>query len=286
MASILDRFGIKEVFDLWFYEIDETTGRAGKPVLYIDTAKTSSVEQTAEQTDATGGKGNAVLVSWDHTKEVTVNIEDALFSQKSFSVIYGSGTVPKRDPIPAIEKLALANVNNNGAVEYFTADVFDPTTKEAKRMNVIPAANEALQLPDKITIEEAQITIKTICKEDGTDLETTSLTGLTGEENKKVFIKYTVPGEGTTLQIKADDFPGTYYVVGNTYARSDKTGKDEFFQVIFRKAKMQAENTLELSADGDPAVANLSLKLLRPDDGVMMEVVQYNLTEKAQEPQG
>lgn len=47
MASILDRYGIKEVCDLWFYEINED-GTRGNPVLYIDTAKTSSVEQSAE----------------------------------------------------------------------------------------------------------------------------------------------------------------------------------------------------------------------------------------------
>jgi len=51
---------------------------------------------------------------------------------------------------------------------------------------------------------------------------------------------------------------------------------DEFFQFIIPKAKVNAENTITLEAEGDPSVFNLSLKVLRPADGVMMKLVQYN----------
>nr|DAQ90150.1 MAG TPA: structural protein [Bacteriophage sp.] len=47
MASILDRYGIKEVADCVFYKIDPTTGGPGAPVLYLDSLKVSTVEQTA-----------------------------------------------------------------------------------------------------------------------------------------------------------------------------------------------------------------------------------------------
>ena len=38
MASILDRYGIKEVADVTFYKIKED-GSKGDPVLYLDTLK-------------------------------------------------------------------------------------------------------------------------------------------------------------------------------------------------------------------------------------------------------
>ena len=47
-----------------FYEID-SNGQPGKPVLYLDTLKVSTIEQTAESVDARGGKGNPKLVTWD-----------------------------------------------------------------------------------------------------------------------------------------------------------------------------------------------------------------------------
>ena len=64
MASILDRYGIKEVADVTFYEIN-ADGTQGKPVLFLDTLKVSTIEQTAETVDARGGKGNPKLITWD-----------------------------------------------------------------------------------------------------------------------------------------------------------------------------------------------------------------------------
>ena len=64
MASILDRYGIKEVADVTFYKI-QSDGSIGAPVLYLDTLKVSTIEESASSTDATGGKGNAKLITWD-----------------------------------------------------------------------------------------------------------------------------------------------------------------------------------------------------------------------------
>ena len=64
-----------------------------------------------------------------------------------------------------------------------------------------------------------------------------------------------------------------------TYARSEVTGKDEFFQFIVPKAKMQAENTITLEAEGDPSVFNMNLRVMRPANGEMMKLVKYNINE-------
>ena len=95
MASILDRYGIKEVANLTFYSIDATTGRPRTPVLYIDTAKVSTVESTAENSYATGGQGNGRLLAWDFGKEITMSVEDAVFSPKSLSIMFGDGSTPE-----------------------------------------------------------------------------------------------------------------------------------------------------------------------------------------------
>lgn len=87
MFDIFRRYGIKEVADMTFYETKG--GKPGKPVLVLDTLKVSTVEQTAENTDARGGKGNSALISWDYGKEITINLEDALFSQRSLELMYG-----------------------------------------------------------------------------------------------------------------------------------------------------------------------------------------------------
>lgn len=42
-------------------------------------------------------------------------------------------------------------------------------------------------------------------------------------------------------------------VVGDTFMRSEKTGKDEAFQFVINKAKVLSEVTITLEAEGDPS---------------------------------
>ena len=89
MANILERYGIREVADVTFFEIGNTAGiETYTPVLYLDTLKISTIEETAEQTEARGGKGNAPLIIWDYGKEINISIQDALFSPKSMAMMH------------------------------------------------------------------------------------------------------------------------------------------------------------------------------------------------------
>ena len=71
----MSKFGIKEVADVIFFDI-----ATGKPVLFFDTLKTSSIENAAETTDATGGRGNAKLITWNYSRTATLQMQDALLS--------------------------------------------------------------------------------------------------------------------------------------------------------------------------------------------------------------
>lgn len=51
------------------------------------------------------------------------------------------------------------------------------------------------------------------------------------------------------------------------------------FQFIILRAKVTSENTITLEAEGDPSVFNLNLRVLRGDNGQMMKLVKYDLTE-------
>ena len=58
--NILDRYGIKEVCDFTFYQIDKDESgntKPGAPVLYLDTLKVPPTEQTPHNTPARAGKG-------------------------------------------------------------------------------------------------------------------------------------------------------------------------------------------------------------------------------------
>ena len=78
------------------------------------------------------------------------------------------------------------------------------------------------------------------------------------------------------VTISASTFPGTYKVVGDTFMRSYKTGADEAFQFVINKAKVSSEVTITLEAEGDPSTFEMTLTVLRDDDGNMMKLVRYS----------
>lgn len=57
--------------------------------MYLDTLKISSVEENSEQVTARGGRGNPELMAWDHSKSITVTLEDALYTPASQSLMWG-----------------------------------------------------------------------------------------------------------------------------------------------------------------------------------------------------
>ena len=278
MASILDRYGIKEVADVTFYSINPD-GTRGAPALYLDTLKVSTIEQTAETSDARGGKGNPKLISWDYGKEINVTIEDALFSSKSMAIMFGNGSVVNKSA-QNITKTAVVRVDTDGKLPAtFVADVYDATAG-SKRLKV--RMDDVTPSADEIAFANSGITLVSLTSEAGVEIDKDLTkqewaTARTEYKGQKVFVTYTVKATTKTITISGDSFPGTYYVVGDTYARSDVDGRDQFFQFIINKAKVTSENTITLEAEGDPSIFSMNLTVLRPESGEMMQLVQYDL---------
>ena len=285
MASILDRYGIKEVADVTFYKIN-SDGTPGEPVLFLDTLKVSTIEQTAETVDARGGKGNPKLITWDYGKEITVNIEDALFSPKSMAIMLGDGTVTKA-AAQDVDRVAVLRLDSEGKLpEYFTADVYDADTGSARKKVYIGSSTTPQGM---IAFASSGVTLKHSVSESGATLDSSltiaelqaahasAVAPYSSHAGEKIFITYSVKATTKTIIISGDSFPGTYYVTGDTYSRSDVDGSDQFFQFIIPKAKMTAENTITLEAEGDPSTFNMNLTVLRPESGEMMKLVQYDL---------
>ena len=273
MASIFDRYGIKEVADVTFYKIN-ADGSKGAPVLFLDTLKVSTVEQTASSADARGGKGNPKLVSWDFGKEINVTLTDALFSPASMAIMFGDKDgVSIGNTEEKITKVAMARVLKTKADTTVEID-----SKEGRKVVKVLANSGATYNTTagivKVTDADGKdITAENFVKQSASDSD--NIVPAVGD---KVFVHYEVTLQSKkVIDINADTFPGTYYITGDTFCRSDVTGEDDFFQFIIPKAKMSSENTITLEAEGDPSVFNLNLTVLRPESGPMMQLVQYNL---------
>lgn len=282
MASIFEQYGIKEVADVTFYERD-TAGHE-KPVLYIDTAKVSTIEKTASTAEARGGKGNPALISWDFGLEINVTLEDALFSPKSMAIMQGAGKV-----VSATTGTGEVNIDVVNEVYKFPTSTTTRDMIELKH-NFVKNSIYIYEIDDngRWTSGE-QLRGWEACTSTGaTTAQATNFIkkGSSGTaisaDAKQIAIFYKTPVDGSNgtadvIHINSDTFPGTYRVVGDTFARNRATGKDEFFQFIIHRAKVSPENTITLSADGDPSTFNMSLKVLRNiGDTGMIDLVKYN----------
>ena len=256
MVDILARYGIKEVADVTFYKILQGGG-IGAPVLYLDTLKVSTTEQTAENTSARGGKGNAELVMWDYGKEINVTLEDALFSAKSMAIMYGIDPDEDTTDFAAVNKIT--KTVNVSAIQVSGEDV------------LVSTAAGDIKIPTEVKFYDSKA--KEVSAEGATAKAKYEAAKATA-----AYATFDINVEGQEIVISAEKFPGTYYVTGDTYARSEDTGEDEFFQFIIPKAKVLSEVTLTMEAEGDPSTFNMNLKVLRPKDGKMMKLVKYNLT--------
>ena len=236
------------------------------PVLFLDTLKVSTLEQASEKTDATGGRGNAKLITWDYGKEITLSIEDALYTPASMAAIWAGEHGDLK----------------NGVKDTTMIDRMEKIV--AKRSFIVPAGNrEGTPSEGNITAQAVYYNPKTMEPfQDGTPIA----------EGEVVYkftrsVAYEGNSIGNTIEISADKFPGTYKVVGETLVRDKATGEDQRFQFIIPEAKMSAESTsITLEADGDPVVFSFTMDVLRPDDGVMMKFVQFDVVDNEEENDG
>lgn len=236
------------------------------PVLFLDALKVTTLEMNADEVYATGGHGNTNLIGWDYGKAITLSIEDALFTPASMSAMFGSyngadfrkgvkgaKSIDRMEPVTAKRNFIVPAGNSNGI----------PSEADRTAQAVFIDPNTMNPYPDGTPIVEGELFYK--------------WTRSVAYEGQTI---------GNVIEISADSFPGTYKVVGDTYVRSKATGEDQRFQIIIPQAKMASNQTITLQADGDPVVFNFNLNVLRPDDGIMVRFVQYDVVENEEENDG
>ena len=116
------KFGVREICDVVFKakadtKIGTSTFKKGQPVLYIDSAKTSTIEGAATTVYAQGGKGNTRLIAWEGEKTLTFTVEDALLSPIGFSVLSGAGLFKDQSKQVHVHTTANAYVSATGEID-------------------------------------------------------------------------------------------------------------------------------------------------------------------------
>ena len=251
------KFGVREICDVVFkakstQKIGNREFKAGQPVLYIDTAKTSTTEGAATTVYATGGRGNTRLIAWEGEKTLTFTVEDALLSPIGFAVLSGAGLIKGKE------------------TEEVHMHMTSQTTADAEGIdltNALAASEEiCATAPFFVVVAEADgsITGEMISGLKVDDANPKKLVGTVAEEfvGKPVFVDFYVKKKASQvseLQIDAENFAGYYYVEAATLFREQSTGRDLPAELTFPNVKIQSNFTFNMASTGDPSTFTFTM---------------------------
>ena len=249
------KFGVREICNVVFKakadtKIGNYTFKKGQPVLYIDTATTSTIEGAATTVYAQGGRGNTRLIAWEGEKTLTFTVEDALLSPIGFSILSGAGLFKDAEQEVHVHTTSNAYVGQDGKI-----DLTDALGEKETIDSTAPIFAMVAEADGSITGD----LIETLTvSEDGKALEGATDTYY----GKTVFVDFYVVKKSANvseLQIDADHFAGSYYVEASTLFRDENTGVDMPAEITIPNAKIQSNFTFNMASTGDPSTFTFTM---------------------------
>lgn len=258
-------FVVQQIFE---FLLQDTTDKS--IIGYLKHCKTSTLENTVEMVYPSGGRGNVYIGrGFSHSRRATLNVESATWNteiiaaQNGTDVVTGETTYTKyiqidlKDatysydlPVPAVKEpgqtLYIGTIygtqSDGDYVKVLTEDESTSEGKFAYTKEVI----ETSPAPAKITLAEDDV--KNM-------IETLGCT--------KLSMAYTVKSTATAqrIEIKNGTMPDTVLVTAYGLVADICDGK-LYPCVIHGMAQIDGNWTWELTADGDPAVQNISMEFV------------------------
>lgn len=256
------KFGIREICDVVLrakddVKIGKQTFKADEPVIYFDSAKTSSVEGAATTVYATGGRGNSRLIAWEGEKTVTFTMEDALLSPLGFSILSGAGLIDASTAAPIYVHTTLKTRATVGASDQIT-------------INLKTAMGDSLKSGQDIAEKEAYAFIMEngeiksrltpAIPASGSVVFTVDESYNENDEVTVLVDFYVKASSGAyEMDITPDKFGGYYYLEASTLFRRQDTGKDMAATFIIPKVKIQSNFTFSMASSGDPSTFTFTM---------------------------
>ena len=251
------KFGVREICDVVLrakgtVKVGETTFSNDEPVIYFDSAKTSTIEGSATTVYATGGRGNNKLLAWEGEKAVTFTMEDALLSPLGFSILSGAGLVDA------------AKVSGGMKVHTTLTTVVDTTSAITVDLEELTGKTIAAEKAYAFVMKDGQIAERlkpatpssgsvTFTRQDGA-------TGtLTGPQTLMIDFYVTVSTGAVEMTIEPDKFGGFYYLEASTLFRRQDNGQDMAATFVIPKVKIQSNFTFSMASSGDPSTFTFTM---------------------------
>ena len=258
------KFGVREICNVVFrakspVKIGTQLFQTGQPVLYIDSAKTSTLEGAATTVYAQGGRGNTRLIAWEGEKTLTFTVEDALISPIGLSVLTGAGLVKT-----AATGVDYVNVHTMTPTTVGTGGVINLADALAEGESISSEAPIFVMAVDKdgSSLTGALYEIKEFSPDEDNIFNTILLKDTAVPAGTAVIVDYYLkksPSSVSEIQIDAEKFAGFYYVEADTLFRRQADGVDLPANITLPNVKIQSNFTFTMASTGDPSTFTFTM---------------------------
>ena len=252
------KFGVREICDVVLrakstQKIGNQTFEKDEPVIYFDTAKTSTIEGAATTVYAQGGKGNSRLIAWEGERTVTFTMEDALISPLGFSILSGAGIV-EATGVNAINVHMTSQVEGTISSGSVTVDL----------TNAIPQNGKLLEEEDNIygfILDNSGNISERLKNKSVSGNRITFSEVQTGDGKVIILVDYYVAMTSGVqqLEVTPDKFAGSYYLEASTLFRRQEDGVDMPAQFIIPNVKIQSAFNFSMASTGDPSTFTFTM---------------------------
>ena len=258
------KFGIREICDVVLRAKDDVKignqhFSADEPVIYFDSAKTSSVEGAATTVYATGGRGNSRLIAWEGEKTVTFTMEDALLSPLGFSILSGAGLIDASMSKPIYVHTTLktrATVSSGKQISINLKTAMGDNLKSTQGQDIADKPAYAFIMEKG----EIKTRLQPATPSSGTVVFTVDEPYQENDEVTVLVDFYVKASSGAyEMDITPDKFGGYYYLEASTLFRRQDTGKDMAATFIIPKVKIQSNFTFSMASSGDPSTFTFTM---------------------------
>jgi hypothetical protein len=233
-----------------------------KPIVTLDTLKTTGVETTGETVYARGGHGNAKVVGFSSNREARLSLQDCVFDNNAVAMLTGNNlatgkkTVDRHEIKSIISNKFMLDKTPKGAI----LGVF--------KLNSDGTNGQEYTLGNPTTNAlEYSVNGK----------ELTFHSSVANDTQFRVYYQFETDTTAKTVKVTSDKFGGTFRVVIDVLVRDVETKADYKGQLIVPNAKFEDNFTINLAADGDPAVLDLNMEILKAPAGTdMWELVIFD----------
>lgn len=271
MAIDTSKFAVQQIFVVDALDLDD-----GSLITRFEDLKNSTLSNNGTVVYAQGGVGNPKIIGFSHSKESQLSIESAVITEGAIGIQTGSGVKSLTDTqdIPFDEALTVGA--DNSATTTYTA-----TGETGKEIGFAYVLNGDGTVAKKL--------------EQGENADTAGKFTYTTAGKKLVFNATDAPVGSKVLVIYKPKISSAKQITNSTETfaknvrlncktlfRDTCSGKDYVGVLVIYKAKAGEEWSLELAADGDPAVHSITFEALKScESPVLWDIFIYDTADIA-----